>query len=86
MSWLDAAQSIICGLGAFACLWALVARPDLPRIVLLLLFLPLSTIASVGLIQVIGGDEYVLSQGARDALALLRLLALGAAIIWAFRS
>lgn len=86
MTGLDYAQTIICGLGAVGCLLAMVLRPDLPKIVLLLMFLPLSTIAVVGGIQIVGGEEYALSQGTRDALALVRLLALGAAVIWAFRS
>lgn len=86
LTWLDYAQTIICALGAIGCLWALLLRPDLPKIVLLLMFLPLSTIAAVGVIHIVGGESYALSQGTRDALALIRLLALGSAIVWAFRS
>ena len=85
MSPLDWAQLVLCGLGSVGCVWALFARPELPKVILFMLIIPLSTVAATQGLSAFH-DDYVMSQGLRDLLSLVLFLALAGSVIYAVKS
>lgn len=86
MSLPDWFQLIACGLVSVWCIWALIFRSKLPRVILVMLLVPLSTVAAIQGFNALSGDGYLMTQWLRDALSLVLILALAGSLMWAFRS